>query len=325
MEYNFDYIITLLNMEDNNIKYRSDTLSVVLNTIPKNIHVIIVEQIRQNQNMCYKDVIDVSDDNVTYIEKYYDGPFVKGWLYNIGVKNSITEKILLAEADNFQEPSYYGDIYHFVVSRRLKWCICWDTLLYLDENRINKLRTLHATHKHGQAEGGLVYFEKYFLINDVGGCSEWFRGLGGIDNDTSWRAHHESKTFVHMPGRMYHFWHPKGILKGQKKDEHEKLMSQNRERLSFLKKYTNAVQVNLRKYKNEIGGDLPLSDIYPDIYSSELYKREFLVDERRKRNKNNRVIIKHNKEKIVRPDVLPQSKPKIHKTKRNRRVIRRIF
>lgn len=320
MTYNFDYIITLLDTEDDDIKYRSDTLSVVLNTIPKNIHVILVEQIRKNQKRCYKDVINIDPTHMTYIEKHYDGPFVKGWLYNIGINNSKTENILLAEADNFQEPSYYGDIYQFINTRKLKWFICWDNLIYLDENRINKIRNLRGTHKHGQAEGGLVYFEKYFLLNDVGGCSEWFRGLGGIDNDTSWRAHHESKTFVHMPGRIYHFWHPISILKGTEKNEHEKSMNINRGRMSFLRKYTKMIQSNIRKYKTEIGGEVPLSDIYPDIYSSNIYDAELL---RNSRNFQKRIINKPRR--IVKAEFPKRTKPKIHRLKKNRRVIRRIF
>jgi len=251
-----DYIITLYDNQDKDYPYRLRALNIILGSIPTNINVIIVEQMKSNQKRTYTENLK-RFKNVNFISKKFDGYFNKSWLYNIGAKNAITNTLLFAESDNFQEPLYYKNIldYH-IRHKHLKWFICWDQLIYLGKNDNIVEKVVKNPKTHGYAEGGLILFRKEFFYK-IGGYNEWYECLGGMDNDISWRADVLSNQFVHMPGTIYHYWHPKSSLKGSYDKEHNIIRKRNIDTYNNLRKNKN-FSILLQQYSTKIGGDEPL-------------------------------------------------------------------
>lgn len=251
-----DYIIALYDNQENDYPYRLRILKILLDSMPKTINTIIVEQTKSNQKRTYSENLQKYTD-VTFINKKFDGYFNKSWLYNVGARNSVTNVLLFAESDNIQEPLYYKKILDYHKSKNnLKWFICWNELIYLgkDDNKIEKV--VKNPKVHGFAEGGLVLFRKQFFFS-IGGYNEWLECLGGMDNDIAWRADIISNQFNHMLGTIFHYWHPKSSLKGCNDEQHNLIRKRNIEMYNNLRKNKNFTSL-LCSYSDKIGGDEPM-------------------------------------------------------------------
>lgn len=208
-----DYIIPITNMDDDGFKYRLNNLNIVLRLIPKMVNVVIVEQMLKPVNKLYTKNIDIPKD-ISITKKVVKYPiFNKPWLYNIGVKLSKTNNILLAEGDININRRYFIQIKKFIEKSDKKWFFGWNRIKYWNENADKVIRD--DTPRIGMAEGGIVYFNKNFYW-DIGGANEFIQELGGIDNELIRRASYISKTYDMFKWTINHMWHPISKVKENK-------------------------------------------------------------------------------------------------------------
>lgn len=212
IDYKMDYIIPMYNSGESDWSYRIKNLSKILKNIPPNFLVHLVLQTHKNDisNIPGIDnLLIIRPESIKLHKLIYKGSFNKSWLYNYGVNNSATENIILGETDIIPSDDRY---FKFLI-RRIEdvqdWAIAWDKLLYTAENNTSVIRELPP--KKGNAEGGIVYFKKSFFYS-IGGANEFYRDLGGIDNDIARRAEALGGYKI-LPGTILHLWHPYNIMK----------------------------------------------------------------------------------------------------------------
>jgi hypothetical protein len=206
----FDYIIPVANINDDGFTYRLKNLNNILRIIPDFVHVVLVEQMLNPVYSLYSNNLESFPNlNITKkIVKFHT--FNKGWLYNIGVKNSVTDNIILAEGDIHVNRQYFVRLKKFILKKKHLWFFAWNKIIYWNNDFSEKLR--EDTPRETMAEGGLVYFNKIFYW-EIGGSNEFFQELGGIDNELATRARFtvgEDKLFE---GTINHLWHPVSYLK----------------------------------------------------------------------------------------------------------------
>ena len=164
-------------------------------------------------NKLYTNNLDVPK-NLNITKKVVRYPiFNKPWLYNIGVKLSKTDNILLAEGDINVNRKYFIELKEFIKNSNKKWFFAWNRIKYWNENADKVLRDDKP--RIGMAEGGIVYFNKSFYW-DIGGANEHIQELGGIDNELIRRASFISKTYDSFEWIINHMWHPISKVKKDK-------------------------------------------------------------------------------------------------------------
>jgi len=144
-------------------------------------------------------------------------PFNKGWCQNVGVVNTKADYICLAESDMWC-PWLLEKVPMWMETKRARWCFGWNQLYYANQaetrdfmdHGIRPSGRGHAIVRptRGYSEGGYVFFRRDFYWR-FGGASEWYKELGGPDNDMAFRAQHVSKTYHAFPTLVFHLWHPK--------------------------------------------------------------------------------------------------------------------
>lgn len=211
-----DYIIPITNMDNDGFEYRLKNINIILRLIPKFVNVIIVEQMLKPVNKLYTNNIDIPN-NLKITKKVVKYPtFNKPWLYNIGVKLSKTNNILLAEGDININRKYFSELKTFIEGSNKKWFFAWNRIIYWDKKADKILRDDKP--RPGMAEGGIVYFDKNFYW-DIGGVNEHIQELGGIDNELIRRASFITKTYDSFNWTINHMWHP---ISNVKKDKWKK-------------------------------------------------------------------------------------------------------
>ena len=258
--HKLDLIIPVYNGGDDFI-YRLRNMNIITSAIPYEVHLIIVEQVDGNET--FWENLHIQRSDITYIPVEYSGVFNKGWLYNIGLKETKTENVILGESDCLFEPLYFNNILkHLKNNPPLQWFHCWDKILYLSES----MDTVYKKYNNiaGGPEGGLILFKKNFLFS-IGGANEWLEGLGGIDDDLVIRASYiTGRQRFKMEGTIYHYWHPNSKMKGNRSDS--KFFRRNRMKnvayCNYLHKNPRLVIECLSNRIDEIGGDIPLCNKY---------------------------------------------------------------
>lgn len=206
-----DYIIPISNINGDGFRHRLNNLNMILRVAPDFVNIVIIEQMINPVNKLYTKNLDKISKNLSITTKVVRfHTFNKGWLNNIGVKNSKSNNIILAEGDININRKYFIDLKDFIEKNDYKWFFAWNKIIYWNENLSKKLRV--DTPRKGMAEGGLVYFDKDFYWS-IGGSNEFFQELGGIDNELATRARfHNSKDKL-FEGTINHLWHPVSNLK----------------------------------------------------------------------------------------------------------------
>jgi len=209
-----DYIIPVANINNDGFNHRLKNLNSILRVIPDFVNVIIVEQMINPIYKLYSNNLDQLSTDLNLMKKLVRfHTFNKGWLNNIGVRNSKTNNIILAEGDININRQYFIGLKDFILKNKYKWFFAWNKIIYWDETLSKKLRV--DSPRKGMAEGGLVYFDKDFYWN-IGGSNEFFQELGGIDNELATRARFASNEDKSFEGTINHMWHPVSNLKKEK-------------------------------------------------------------------------------------------------------------
>lgn len=206
-----DYIIPIANINDDGFTQRLKNLNCILRVIPEFVNVVLIEQMINPIYKLYSKSLESLPNHLSLTKKVVKhNIFNKGWLYNIGVKQSKTNNIILAEGDISINRKYFIDLRDFISSNDYKWFFAWNKIIYWNEDVTKKLRV--DSPRETMAEGGLIYFNKDFYW-EIGGSNEFFQELGGIDNELAARVRFvvgEDKLFE---GTINHLWHPVSYLK----------------------------------------------------------------------------------------------------------------
>lgn len=253
--YIFDFIIPIFEI-DNSFDYRLRSLDIILKLIPNNVHVILVELFEfENEQRKLKRIewlrnIDLYK-NITYVDIYYDGKFNKSWMYNVGYKYALTNKLLFGESECYTfDPCYFDNLYTFVESYNLHFCMGWNRIKYIDKD--NHTLEIDKFFKRGSTEGGIVYFRKKFF-EMIYGYNEFIELLGGMDNEINNRAYYYIHDIPLFESTLYHLWHPRET-KNEIRKQNIKVINGSISKSSF--KNPDKVINILSRYK--IGGDRPL-------------------------------------------------------------------
>jgi len=214
IDIKFDYIIPVVNINNDGYDNRLKNLLSILKVTPDFVNVVLVEQMINPINRLYSnDLKDLPKDLNLTKKLVRHNIFNKGWLYNIGVKLSKTNDIILAEGDIGINRKYFIDLKEYISKNKSKWFFAWNKIIYWNNDFTKKLRV--DTPRKGMAEGGLVYFNKDFYWS-IGGSNEFFQELGGIDNELATRARFITGKDKLFEGTINHLWHPISYLKKEK-------------------------------------------------------------------------------------------------------------
>jgi len=207
----FTLIIPVCNINGPDFEDRVDNIHNQLSPYKNDLlKIIIVEQIVNDKFPTYKDTIGNVDHNVKFIQINYP-IFNKSWCYNIGVKASESNDIILGESDciPYRPLRYFKPLYNYIKNNNLKWCHCWDRITYYDVfGRVVR----EDTPRRGMCEGGLVYFDKDYYWK-IGGCNEFLQELGGIDNCLIRQAEYFTKSKP-FNWKLIHQFHRHNDMKG---------------------------------------------------------------------------------------------------------------
>jgi len=251
MKYICDFIIPVGNVGGSDFDDRVISVQKIIDSFPKDVHIIIVEQITKNELVTFEVILE-ENDHVTYIPVEYP-TFNKPWLYNIGSKNCKTNHLLLGETDCTPENPkiYFEKLIKQMVRYNINWSFGWNRILYFNSDYTEILRDDKPI--KGYAEGGIVYFnlDYYWLI---GGSNEWIKELGGIDNELIRRAETDG-AYRAFDWTIHHHYHDKCIMKNGIYQQ------DNREIFIYVQSYPRRSTALLSEFKNKMGSlDKPICD-----------------------------------------------------------------
>lgn len=205
----FDYIIPCANVGGPDYEDRINNIQRIIDELPHNIRIVIIEQRIDRSYTRFKDSI-FSDGRTNFVEVYYP-VFNKPWLYNIGVRNSRFDYIILGETDCLPEfpQTFFLELYKYIAINRLNWCHAWNRIKYYNADQSQVYRD--DSPKRGGAEGGLVFFQKDYYWK-IGGTNEWMYELGGMDNELIRRAEFRERS-AQFNWTINHYWHRQNRMK----------------------------------------------------------------------------------------------------------------
>ena len=246
-----DLIIPICNY--NNAVYNGfvDTLNFVLTEfIGKqkdiDINLILVEQLITPNRPLYTMALKIPQNvKCTKIVVNHE-KFDKAWLYNIGVRNSVSDHIVFCDADVYiNDENYLKDFIEWVIKENNPWAFGFDLLhrtsaeeyKYIQQNKtaVKSDNSLLVTPFLGANEGGLFYMCRSFYLG-MGMANEWILGTEFAVNELVYRANYITNTYPqYISHTLIHLWHPVSILK------QEPSAQINRELYEFSKKNTELV------------------------------------------------------------------------------------
>jgi len=154
--------------------------------------------------------------------------FNKQWQCNLGVRQSKTNKIIIADADIvYHSDSYLSEFMNWIEYHKLRWAFGWTRVLYQAKDGGRPVRDDWP--EPGINEGCIVYFEKA-LWEEMGGANEWVRELRGPDNEIALKARFLTGTHIGFPVTLTHRWHPPSQMK------HTQYRENNKEILKYTRK-----------------------------------------------------------------------------------------
>ncbi len=206
----FNYIIPVANTGERDFEDRLVNLRLILNQYPKSdVQMVLVEQVVNKSLPTFGDKLRLGKD-VAYIQ-VINPVFNKGWLYNLGVKASKSDDVILGESDCTPNTpnAYFHKLHETMTIMKRQWAFAWNKLIYLapDGKSVQKV----VSPKEGFAEGGIVYFKKKYY-NRIGGANEFMRELGGIDNELAKRASFFQSRYS-FNWTLVHHWHNQNTMK----------------------------------------------------------------------------------------------------------------
>jgi len=137
--------------------------------------------------------------------------FNKSQAFNLGVKKSVDDSVILHDADMIMNCGYTKSIYEMLLeydSVHLS-----SKVLYLDKESTNRLNISHSMFDDYRYERLVDYFEggslacKIKSYWDVGGFNEDFKGYGVEDCDFYYRLSNGSKFLRSDDFNLVHLWH----------------------------------------------------------------------------------------------------------------------
>jgi|GEM_PF-799990 len=199
-KYKLSCIIPVLNKGESDFDFRLNTMSKVLPRIPNWVEIIIVEQVIDKKLIKYTDIIK----DKRYKKIIVNSPiFNKSWLYNIGVKNSSTNNIILSESDMDFDKGFFKHILDSI-KPETKWFFCYNRIIYYNKHGglwLDRKPEIHNT------EGGFVFCKKDFYWA-IGGMDENIIGIGGNDGHFIRRAEYITKDYPTINQTIHHRYHP---------------------------------------------------------------------------------------------------------------------
>ncbi len=213
-----DVIIPMGNLVPNSLESRVETINAVLSHFYArqcgiSFNIIIVEQSMDGKIYYMPNIPrQVFETKIKKIEISYP-IFNKSWCINVGLRQSSSRFILIADPDIFCKEIYFRELLQYLENG--SWCFAWNKLRYTEvaekamliDNGIPSMKGKETCGpKRGFSEGGLVLFKRTFFER-MGMANEFIEELGGIDNEMMDRARHLDPG--HPPYNMpiYHLWH----------------------------------------------------------------------------------------------------------------------
>ncbi len=246
-EVAFDLIIPISNGGFNDFAHRANNLELILAELPPQVHAVVVEQIIAVKNPKYRTKVKTSC-NHTWLT--VSAPvFNKPWLYNIGARNSKSNRLLFSEADIALEKHYFPSLLAWLNIKKYQWAVAWNRLVYWQQDMIRHKPAEKPS--RGGPEGGVVYMAKPFFWN-IGGYNEWMRRLGGIDNEIIRRAESQATGSAYFPWTIDHLWHPYSPYKTSPTRDI------NRQIYKWVKKNPKEMIRILKQHAPQAGGKVPL-------------------------------------------------------------------
>ena len=213
-----DYIIPIYNLKKHrlrNLVYHKDIFLNKQEDVDINLHIVV-------------------QDKKTH------PIFNKQWLCNIGVRDSTTDHIIIADLDVYiqNNDKYLSMCMHIIKALNLRWAFLWNKVKYMTEDGLSYTR--HDWPEPFVNEGCIVYFQRS-LWEEMGGANEWIRELRGPDNDLALRARYLTGTHYGLPFELIHSWHPISPMK------RSKFKKNNLEILKYTRKHPEEVIKLLKK------------------------------------------------------------------------------
>jgi len=320
-----DYIVPLCNMGGSDCSNRIKTLNHAMERFidaqkDVKVTVVFVEQILNEVHPAIipqlKTDLGISIRQITVKHPIFN----KGWLYNIRARNAVSDNLILTESDIFvPNDMYFNNLLLWVKKHNTPWAFGWNKICYVNAQNTdlffkgNKLNYRDydrvSSPNPGSTEGGTVYFKKDFYFNSLGGASEFFLELGGIDNEIIRRAQKVSQQYLKFPQTIAHLWHPTSNVKnGKHRSDNRTLYHYTRLRPAVVTKFIKSLKVGTKEG--------PLSDKFciNDIVTSDptpppqhKYNSAFLYGKNRK--------------KVVKVSNVSIKKPESHKSLQQPRKI----
>lgn len=202
-------IIPICNIGGNDFSYRVGNLKKVLDCYPKDVTILIVEEVVDDKNEKFFNYVDIKD-NIKYRVVRCDEMY-KGWLYNIGVKESKTKYVCCSEVDCIPEDvdSYLSELQEYI-DKDVDYIFGWKTIKYLKKN--GEVDFVRNFPNNTATEGGLVFYKRDFYLNKMFGYSELLYKIGGGDNEALIRVRHLTKVHV-LNQTVLHLYHPTSSVK----------------------------------------------------------------------------------------------------------------
>lgn len=220
-----DYIIPLSNSGNADFHDRVDNLNLALNGFLArqsgvDLTVYLVEQVIDEALPLMSAQARIPAGLKVVVKTLRAPVFCKPWLYNVGVRISHGEHLILADVDNYADQDYFAGLVAFADQRNLQWCMAWDTLLFLTRDEKTALMACGEFipakgRKYGYPgpigspgnAGAALFFRRAFLCNEVLGVNELFRKWGYEDSELLFRSFKASGTYEKYPVCTMHLWH----------------------------------------------------------------------------------------------------------------------
>ncbi len=263
-----DYIIPISSPGGIEYEERLETLRYVINIFLARqtgiaINVVIVEQVLGPGSKPFLQGLRVSSSCHPKLVQVLFPVFNKCWLYNIGLRLSRNRHVFLADLDCVYLEDKLKHALEFAVSNKLRWCIAWDSIHYTGPRCKSKILANNVVDwsdcetvpedkiEYDGYEGGLVYFERRFLVEELGGCNEFFRDLGEMDNSLAHSARVTSGQNRRFRSELFHLFHTVSPMKNSP------LRPFNRQIMSYVRKNVPVCNLIMKKmWTNGLSGRL---------------------------------------------------------------------
>jgi len=188
---------------------RLDSIKTVISCIiGQSFPVINVHLVEQDAS---KNLDSIKNVNYHFSKNATSLLFNKSQAFNLGVKKSVDDSVILHDADMIMNCGYTKSIYEMLLeydSVHLS-----SKVLYLDKESTNRLNISHSMFDDYRYERLVDYFEggslacKIKSYWDVGGFNEDFKGYGVEDCDFYYRLSNGSKFLRSDDFNLVHLWH----------------------------------------------------------------------------------------------------------------------